>query len=80
MEQLCQLHFVIGKQVYCRRSFSARSLNEGVASASYCLLLVFLLLEKKICFKPMKTISHGDYFSALKQSHNRLLVETHIEL
>lgn len=28
----------------------------------------------------MKTISHGDYFSALKQSHNRLIVETHIEL
>jgi hypothetical protein len=26
----------------------------------------------------MKTISHGGYFSALKQSHDRLIIETHI--
>lgn len=24
----------------------------------------------------MKTISHGGYFSALKQSHDRLIIET----
>lgn len=78
MEQLCQLCFVIGKQAHCPRSVSARSLNEALASASHCVLLVFLLLEKKICFKPMKTISHGGYFSALKQSHDRLIIETHI--
>lgn len=26
----------------------------------------------------MKTISYGEYFIALKQSHNRLIIETHI--
>ena len=77
IEQVCQLCFVIGKQVHCQLLVSAQSPNEGVASASYCLLLVFLLFrEKKVYFKPTKTISCGEYFNALNQSQNQLIIGT----